>query len=139
LSERGRRHFEFARFASHAVISQTLISAASFAIGLILIRRTSDVQYGYYVLASSAILLLTSLQNAFFNPPLARRIVKLDAPERSALVGALYREQRRIVPAIGAIAAVVTVLLWGAGLLDSNTGTLVLVTIVAIVAVLHRE
>jgi O-antigen/teichoic acid export membrane protein len=139
LSDRGRRHFEFARFASNAVISQALISAASFAIGLILIRRTSDVQYGYYVLASSAILLLSSLQNAFFNPPLARRVVRLDAAGRSALVGGLYREQRRIVPASGAIATVATLLLWYAGLLDPITAPLVLATIVAAVAVLHRE
>ena len=139
MSDRSRRHFAFARFASSAVISQALLSATSFAIGLILIRRTSDIQYGYYVLASSAILLLTSLQNAFFNPPLARQIVKLDAAGRRELVGGLYREQRRIVPALSAIAAALAVALWVVGVLDANTGPLVLVTIAATVAVLHRE
>lgn len=139
MNDRNRRHFAFARFISSAVISQVLISAASFVIGLILIRHTSDLQYGYYALASGAILLLTSLQNAFFNPPLAIRLTKLDAVRRRELVGGLYREQRRVAPALGAIGIVVALLLWFFGVLDADTGPLVLVTVVAAVVVLHRE
>ncbi len=139
VNERRRRHFAFARLLSSAVISQGLLSAASFAIGLILIRSTSDVQYGYYILATNAILLLASLQNAFFNPPLAIRLNRLDSRGRGELVGGLYREQRRIFPIAGAVTAVLALFLWYVDVLDSHTGPLVLATIAAVLAVLHRE
>ncbi len=134
-----RRHFAFARLLSSAVVSQALLSAASFAIGLTLIRNTTDVQYGYYVLASSAILLLVSLQNAFFNPPLAIRLTRLDRLGRGELVGGLYREQRRILPAVGGMSLVIALGLWYAQVLDAHTGPLVLATIAAALAILHRE
>ncbi|MHB8744040.1 MAG: lipopolysaccharide biosynthesis protein [Sulfuricaulis sp.] len=139
MSEQRRRHLAFARLLSSAVVSQGLLSAGSFAIGLILIRGTTDVQYGYYILASSAILLLVSLQNAFFNPPLAIRLTRLDRLGRGELVGGLYREQRRILPALGAVTVITTLGLWYAGVLDAQTGPLVLVTVIAALAILHRE
>lgn len=139
MSDQRRRHFAFARLLSSAIISQALLSAASFAIGLILIRSTTDVQYGYYILASNAILLLASLQNAFFNPPLAIRLTHLDRLGRSELVGSLYHEQRRLVPAIGGISLIITLGLWYIQVLNSLTGPLVLVTIAAALAVLYRE
>lgn len=139
MNDRRRRHFAFARLLSSAVISQGLLSVASFAIGLILIRSTSDVQYGYYILATNAILLLASLQNAFFNPPLAIRLNRLDSRGRSELVGGLYREQRRIFPIAGIIVVIVTLGLWYADILDSHTGPLILATVAAVLAVLHRE
>ncbi|MDO8704264.1 MAG: hypothetical protein Q7J84_04885 [Sulfuricaulis sp.] len=139
MSDRRRRRFAFARLLSSAVVSQALLSAASFAIGLILIRSTTDVQYGYYILALNAILLLVSLQNAFFNPPLAIRMNRLDRLGRGELVGGLYREQRRLLPAFGAITVVIALGLWYAEVLDAHTGPLVLATIAAALAILHRE
>lgn len=134
-----QRHFAFARLLSSAIVSQVLISAASFGIGLILIRHTSDHQYGYFILASSAILLLVSLQNAFFNPALATRLTRLDAPGRSDLVGGLYREQRRILAVLGGIAVLLAGLFWYSGSLDETSGPLVLATAIAALAILHRE
>ena len=139
MNDRRRRHFAFARLLSSAVISQALLSAASFAIGLILIRSTTDLQYGYYILASNAILLLISLQNAFFNPPLAIRMNRLGRLGRGELVGGLYREQRRIFPALGAITVVIALGLWYAQVLNAHTGPLVLATVAAALAILHRE
>lgn len=139
MSDRRRRRFAFARLLSSAVVSQALLSAASFAIGLILIRSTTDVQYGYYILALNAILLLVSLQNAFFNPPLAIRLTRLDRLGRGELVGGLYREQRRLLPALGVITVVIALGLWYAEVLDAHTGPLVLATIAAALAILHRE
>lgn len=132
-------HFAFARLFGSAVVSQALLSAASFAIGLVLIRRSSDLQYGYFILASNAILLLVSLQNAFFAPPLAARMNQLDAAGRSALVGGLYREQRRIVWLAGGLVAAVALGLWYTHVLDQHNGPLLLVTVFAALAVLHRE
>lgn len=134
-----KHHFAFARLLSSALISQILISAASFGIGLILIRHTSDHQYGYFILASTVLLLLTSLQNAFFNPTLATRITRLDGPGRADLVGGLHREQLRLLTVIGAVAAFLAGFLWYNGFLDAQTGPLVLATIIAALAMLHRE
>lgn len=132
-------HLAFARLLSSAVVSQTLISAASFAIGLILIRLTTDVQYGYFILGSSAIILLTSLQNAFFNPALVTRMSQLGLSQRGDLVGGLYREQRHILALLGGAAAVIAGVLWFNGILDDNTGPLMLATILAAFAILNRE
>jgi O-antigen/teichoic acid export membrane protein len=132
-------HIAFARLVSSAVVSQVLISATSFAIGLILIRWTSASEYAYYILATNAILLATSLQNAFFNPPLANRFSTLGATGRADLVGGMYREQRRIVPVVAAAAACATLVLWLAGVVEGAIAALVLATIVAACAVLNRE
>lgn len=139
MSERSRRHFAFARLLSSAVFSQAVISAASFAIGLILIRNTSVDQYGYFILASNAILLLISLQKSFFNPPLALRMSQLDRPARGELVGGLYREQLRLLPAVGGIVIAMTFGLWYSRVIDDYNGLLVLATVVATLAILHRE
>ena len=139
MSDRSRRHFAFARLLSTAVISQALLSAASFAVGLILIRSTTDVQYGYYVLASNAILLLVSLQTGFFNPPLAARMNQLDRQGRGKLVGGLYRAQYRSLPAVGGITILIALGLWYTHVLDAHAGPLVLVTVAAALAILHRE
>jgi len=139
MSEQRRRGFAFARLLSSAVVSQGLLSAANFIIGLILIRNASDEQYGLYVLVYSAILLLISLQNAFINPPLAIRITKLDQSGRSELVGGLYREQRRYLPSLGAIVIIIAIVLWYFEILNIYTGPLVLATVLATLAILNRE
>lgn len=139
MSDHRRRHFAFARLLSSAITSQALLSAANFSIGLILIRSTSDVQYGYYVLASSAIILMVSMQNAFFSPPLAIRMNRLDRLGRGELVGGLYRVQRRILPALGGVAALIALGLWYVRVLDIHTTSLVLAAAFAALAILHRE
>ena len=133
------RRFAFARLLSGAVLSQALLSAASFVVGLILIRRTSDVQYGSYILASSAILLLVSLQNAFCNPPLAHRIGRLDPAGRADLVGGLHRDLQRLLWIAAGVAVAVTLALWSVRLLDGHGAPLVLASIGAGFAILNRE
>jgi O-antigen/teichoic acid export membrane protein len=139
VSEHRRRQFAFARLLGSAVVSQALLSAAGFAVGLLLIRRTSDLEYGSYILASSAILLLVSLQNAFFAPTLAVRMVRLDRAGRGALVDSLYVGQRGVLACAGAAIGAVALCLWWAGVLDRHAGALVLAGMLAALAVLHRE
>ena len=139
MSERASGRLMVARLLTSAVASQGLLSGASFVIGLVLLRNTHVAQYGYYILASNAILLAISVQNALFNPALAIRMSGLDRAGRSDLVGGLYREQRRIVPVVALVATIVALGLWYAGRLDSSTAPLVLATIVAATAVVHRE
>ena len=139
VTSRRHRGFAFARLLSSAVSSQALLSAGNFIIGLILIRNISNIQYGYYVLIFSAILLLISLQNAFFRPQLAIRFPKLDQAGRGELVGGFYREQRRLLPPLGVVIMIVAIALWYAGVLNSTTGPLALAAVIAILAILYRE
>jgi O-antigen/teichoic acid export membrane protein len=136
---RHQRGFAFARLLSSAVSSQALLSAGNFIIGLILIRSTSNIQYGYYVLVLSAIMLLMALQKAFFRPQLAIRFPKLDQAGRGDLVGGLYRVQRRLLPPLGVVIMIVVIALWYAGVLNSTTGPLALAAVIAILAILYRE
>jgi len=134
-----RRQFAVARMLGSAVTSQALLSAASFAVGLLLIRHTSDLQYGYFILASSALLLIVSLQSSFLNPPLVNLITPLERPARGQLVGGLYRDQSRVLLIGGAVALVVACGLWFGGVLDRHTGPLIVVTIAAALATLQRN
>ncbi len=139
MREHLRRQFAFARLLGSAVVSQALLSAAGFAVGLMLIRRTSDLEYGSYILASSAILLLVSLQNAFFAPTLAIRMSQLDRAGRATLVDGLYVGQRGLLAGAAVAAGVAALCLWWAGILGRHTGPLVLAGILATLAVLYRE
>src|SRR5690606_11593283 len=58
----------FVRMFSGAVVDQALLSASSLAVGLLLIRHASELQYGYFVLVTSVLMLTTSLQSAFIGP-----------------------------------------------------------------------
>ena len=135
----GGGHLAFARLLSSAVISQALLSAASFVVGLVLIRRTSDVQYGSYILVANAMLLAASLQNAFFGPPLAIRMGRLDDAGRSRLVAALYRAQRHVLTVAGVGLLLAATGLWSGEWLGPHTGPLLLAAVLAAGAILHRE
>ncbi|MDB6086184.1 MAG: capsular biosynthesis protein, partial [Gammaproteobacteria bacterium] len=64
---RGRLFKQF----STTVVDQILLSGANFLVGFLLIRRTSDFDYGMFVLVQSAIALLISAQTAWVSSPLA--------------------------------------------------------------------
>ncbi|MBL6749328.1 MAG: capsular biosynthesis protein [Nevskia sp.] len=127
------------RMFSSAVINQALLSAASLLVGLILIRRTADQQYGYYILAVNALLLMTSLQSAFFAPSLVNRITHLDRRGRSDTVGGLYRAQRHMLGLAAAAAAALAAVLWGAGMLAAGPAILAIGVVGASLATLNRE
>lgn len=129
----------FVRMFSGAVIDQALLSAGSLAVGLLLIRHASELQYGYFVLVTSILVLMTSLQSSFIGPAMIHRMTTLDREGRGRLTGALYREQRRWLHLMVLAAAVGAAMLWGYGVLDRQTGPLVLVTICTAAAALRRE
>jgi len=139
MSTSGNRRLALARLLSSAVLSQALLSAASFAVGLLLIRHTAAAQYGYFILATNAIALLASLQNAFFGPALATRLNRLDLAGREKLVGGLYAGQRRLLRIGAAALLAAAALLWATGVLDAQTGPLVITTALVALALLHRE
>jgi O-antigen/teichoic acid export membrane protein len=138
VSEGGQRG-GFVRMFGSAVITQAMLSAANLLVGLILIRRTTEAQYGYYVLVGNAISLLSGLQNAFIQPAMVTRMTRLDAAGRRDLIGGLFREQRALLPLFALLATGVTALLWAGGRLSAGTGIVMLAAGIAIAAALFRE
>ncbi|MDB6044568.1 MAG: capsular biosynthesis protein [Gammaproteobacteria bacterium] len=122
-----------------ALAMQALLSATSFLVGLILVRRTSDVQYGYYVLVVNALLLLTTLQSSFIQPQMVVRMTRLDRAGRADLIGGLLREHRRLMPLAPCSGVLIVGVLWFAGILDGRSGLLLFVAMVAAIALLTRE
>lgn len=94
------KHSSVVRMFSGAIAIQAMLSASSFIVGLLLVRRTSDAQYGYYVLILATISLVASLQGSFIGPPMIIRLTKADHEERADLIGGLLRDQARLLPLI---------------------------------------
>jgi O-antigen/teichoic acid export membrane protein len=142
--DRHRQRRQFASKFSSAVICQALLSAANLAVGLILIRRASNAEYGLYILAFNAISLMVTLQTSFFSPQLNNRLSRLEQPEQRSLIGGFYREQRRLMRALVWLALPTAAALWLAELaspetLHPQTLPLLLATALAALAMLHRE
>ena len=129
----------FLRMFGSAVMTQAMLSAASLLVGLILIRRTSEQQYGYYVLVINAVSLLSGLQNAFIQPAMVTRMTRLDTDGRRNLIGGLFRDQRRILPVAALIAATVIAVLGAFGTLSPSISWLMLAAIAAIATAMFRE
>ena len=138
VSERRPRFFSF-RLFSTAVVNQALLSLASLSVGLLLIRHTTDLQYGYYVLVSNALMLLTGLQAAYIGPAMVNRLTVSDRTQRGELVGGLFREQRQVLRTLAAIVAAVAAVLWAGGVLDQVSGPLVVAAALTATATLNRE
>lgn len=124
---------------SSSMLSQALLSAGNFAVGLLLIRRTPHAQYGYYVLIITGVQLLAQAQLAFIQPSLVRCLATADLGARRDFIGGAYREQRRRLLAFAAIASFVVTILWYVQVLDQSTAVLVFAAIFAALATLYRE
>jgi O-antigen/teichoic acid export membrane protein len=124
---------------SSAILSQALLSAGNFGVGLLLIRGTTHAEYGYYVLIITAVQLLVQLQQAFIQPALVRCLAGSDREARREFVGGAYREQRRWLLIFAATAGVVLFAIWYIDVLDSSTALIVLTAIFTVLAMLYRE
>jgi O-antigen/teichoic acid export membrane protein len=80
---------------SSSIVDQILLSAANFFVGFMLIRRTSDIDYGLFVLVQSAILLIVSAQNAWLSGPISVLGPKRNPEARRDMVGAIETSHRR--------------------------------------------
>lgn len=132
-------HGAFLRMFSSALASQALLSAVSFGIAILLIRRTSDLQYGYFILVTGAILLAASLQNSFIAPAMIHRMTRLSRVQCGDLTGGLYREQRRVIFFASGAALAATLALWFANVLEAHTVLVALTGVAAMVTALRRE
>ena len=125
-------------FAS-GVLIQAILSASNFLVGWLLIRRTTDVQYGYYVLVFNTLLLLTALQGSFIQAQMIVRMIRLDSAGRADLIGGLMREQRVLLRFVAAGVIVIVGVLWLTGVLDSGQSLLIACATLAATATLMRE
>jgi O-antigen/teichoic acid export membrane protein len=129
----------FLRMLSGAVAVQIILSASNFAVGLLLVRQTTDEQYGYYVLITTAILFGTTLQGSFIQPPMIIRLTRAAAQGRSDLIGGLYRDQRRLLPFVGVLLLVLAIGFQLAGQLTLQLAAILVCGALAFVAALRRE
>jgi O-antigen/teichoic acid export membrane protein len=129
----------FFRVFSEAVLVQAVLSATSLVVGLILIRRVSDDQYGYYVLTLNVVLLLTGLQTAFIQPQMVTRMTGASVTARADIVGGLYRGQRRLWPLAAALVVLAAFVIRLKGLITLPTLLIAIAASLAILASLYRE
>jgi len=91
------------RLFSTAVVGQLVLSGASFVVGLLLIRYTSDADYGTFVLAQTSISLMLTAQAAWVSGPLAVLAAKRPPEQRREMIGTVSASVQRYS-------------LWGCGL-----------------------
>ena len=106
---------------------------------VLLIREAPSAEYGYYVLAITTILVLSTVQNAFLQAPLVLALTRSTADEQRALLAGTIRLHRRML----AVAATVAVVLAGVilifGELPRHEGLIISAGIAAVLATLFRE
>jgi O-antigen/teichoic acid export membrane protein len=135
LGERGG----FLRMFSGGVAIQAMLSACNFAVGLLLVRRTSQVQYGYYVLITTTVLLTTSVQWSFISPPMVIRLTRSNRSERADLIGGLYRDQRRLLGVLALAPVLFGIVQLLRGKLDLPLAVTLVAGTAAVVAAMHRD
>jgi O-antigen/teichoic acid export membrane protein len=84
-------------FFGIGVLDQILLSGVNFIGGIVMIRYTSDVSYGQFVLAQSAILLLVSAQGAWLSGPVTMLAAAKSADLRARMIGFLGASQTRLL------------------------------------------
>lgn len=122
-----------------SVVDQILLSAANFFVGFMLIRRTSDVDYGLFVLVQSGILLIVSAQNSWLSGPISVLGPKRSPEARRQMIGAIATSQRR---ALNRLVVVALVFPLGAYLLGLCSGLVAIVAALGVIAchaALRRE
>lgn len=121
------------------LLIQGLLSGANFAVGLILIRHTNDLQYSYYVLTTNALLLLTALQGSFIQPYVVNSITTLEQAGRTRVIGAVIGTSARWLPLCCGLGVCAVLIMTGLSVYEWATGLLICVGILAGGAALNRE
>jgi O-antigen/teichoic acid export membrane protein len=90
-----------------SVVDQIVLSGANFLIGFLLIRRTSDTDYGLFVLVQSGIALLISAQGAWLSGPLTVVALRKSAERRREMLGAAKESQDRFLRRVAPILMII--------------------------------
>ena len=127
------------RVLSGAVMSQAMLSAANFAVGLVLIRYTSDQTYGYYVLAFYALALLTTVQGAWLSGPLSVLSAKKSEDERHRMIGSIRSQQEGFLRLLAFLGCTGPLVAWALGWLPRVDALVMAATALAGWTALSRE
>jgi O-antigen/teichoic acid export membrane protein len=92
-----RKSGRILHFFGIGVLDQILLSGVNFIGGFVMIRFTSDVSYGQFVLAQSAILLMVSAQGAWLSGPVTMIAPSKSADIRAQMIGCLGASQTRLL------------------------------------------
>ena len=84
-------------FFGIGVLDQILLSGVNFIGGFVMIRYTSDVSYGQFVLAQSAVVLMVSAQGAWLSGPVTMIAPAKSAQIRARMIGFLGASQTRLL------------------------------------------
>lgn len=128
-----------AKLFGSAVIDQAMLSGVSLIIGLILIRNTTTAEYGYFVLAQTAIQLMVMAQDAWVGGPLTILAPKRERGDAIALLSDVRKDHHRwswyLLPA-GLAASGAG---WLAGWVDVHQAVVLAITCFTLWAVARRE
>lgn len=127
------------RFFGASVVDQVLLSGANFIAGFLMIRYTSDVNYGQFVLAQSAVLLLVSAQGAWLSGPLSAIVPSKPAATKRLMIGAVRASQSRFLRWVAVSLLAIAVTLYATGFLSASLALVSGTTILAGWAALERE
>ncbi|GAB4342172.1 MAG: hypothetical protein Kow0037_29360 [Calditrichia bacterium] len=79
--------------AGGSLFTQMMLSGTNFLVGILLARAARKEEYALFVLASTTLLVLASLQNALVNTPLTVFLPGMPKEKGGAFLGGLYRGQ----------------------------------------------
>ena len=127
------------RLVSSAVLDQAILSATNFVVGFLLIRYTTDQDYGLYVLVQSALMLVVTVHNAWLTGPVVITVPKLSTPVRRDTISAIKLEQRRWVARIALPLLLIPLCAYFLGYLPATLAFVVAFGIVAGWTALRRE
>lgn len=134
-----RQSGRFLRFFGIGVLDQVLLSGANFIAGFVMIRYTSDVAYGQFVLVQSAVMLLVSAQGAWLSGPVTMLAPAKTPAIRAQMIGFLGASQTRVLRR--AAFALLSIPLAGCliGIWNANTSLAIAGLILAGWGALQRE
>ncbi|MAA74032.1 MAG: hypothetical protein CMN28_04945 [Salinisphaeraceae bacterium] len=128
-----------ARLFGSAIVGQALLSAGNFAVGLLLIRYSDDLNYGRYVLVQSAILLLVTVQRAYVVEPMTVIASQDSGDDKRNMVGSIRTGLQRFLRWALLLAALPILPAWYAGGLPGEMAALIAAAALAGWAMLERE
>jgi O-antigen/teichoic acid export membrane protein len=129
----------FLYFFGTGVLDQVLLSGANFIAGFVMIRYASDVSYGQFVLAQSAVMLLVSAQAAWLSGPVAAIAPTKAAPMRAQMIGSLGASQTRFLRRMALALLALPLAAYLLGIWSASIALAIAGTILAGWAALQRE
>lgn len=127
------------RLFSAAIGDQMMLSAASFAVGLLLVRFTSDADYALYVLLQTALLLVVSIHSSLVGNPLAILSGSRTPADAQSLISTVRRRESRLLWPIFLLALLIPAVGFLAGLLPTSMAVFIALGILAAWATVRRD